>query len=46
MKKEWFAAKELVDLGGLPGTAQGVNQRAKREKLGAASASRCAGKSG
>ncbi|SQI43451.1 Mu DNA-binding domain [Leminorella richardii] len=31
MKKEWFAAKELVDLGGLPGTAQGVNQRAKRE---------------
>lgn len=31
MKKEWFSAKELVGIGGLPGTAQGINQKAKRE---------------
>ncbi|CQI89315.1 MuA-transposase/repressor protein CI DNA-binding protein [Yersinia rohdei] len=31
MKKEWFAAKELAGLDGLPSSPQGVNLMAKRE---------------
>ncbi|PHZ29484.1 putative DNA-binding transcriptional regulator [Yersinia sp. KBS0713] len=31
MKKEWFAAKELAGLEGLPSSPQGVNLMAKRE---------------
>lgn len=32
MKKEWFTAKELVGVAGLPKTPQAVNQRARNEK--------------
>ncbi|CNJ10251.1 DNA-binding protein [Yersinia aldovae] len=31
MKKEWFAAKELAGLEGLPSSPQGINLMAKRE---------------
>lgn len=31
MKKEWYAAKELVGIGGFPTTPQAINQRAKAE---------------
>lgn len=31
MKKEWFTAKELVGIAGLPKTPQAVNQRARKE---------------
>lgn len=32
MKKEWFTAKELVSIAGLPTTPQAINQRAKKEE--------------
>lgn len=32
MKKEWFSTTELIGIGGLPTTVQGINQRAKREE--------------
>ncbi|ANI30735.1 DNA-binding protein [Yersinia entomophaga] len=31
MKKEWFAAKELTGIAGLPSSPQGINLMAKRE---------------
>ncbi|AWK14667.1 DNA-binding protein [Candidatus Fukatsuia symbiotica] len=31
MKKEWFAAKELTGIAGLPSSPQGVNLMAKRQ---------------
>ncbi len=31
MKKEWYTAKELVGLAGLPNSPQGVNLMARRE---------------
>lgn len=31
MKKEWYTAKELTGIGGLPKSPQGVNAKAKRE---------------
>ena len=31
MKKEWYSAKELVGLAGLPSSPQGVNLMARRE---------------
>ncbi|WP_127957575.1 DNA-binding protein [Serratia microhaemolytica] len=31
MKNEWFAAKELIGLKGMPSSPQGVNQMARRE---------------
>ncbi|GFN45505.1 DNA-binding protein [Candidatus Regiella insecticola] len=31
MKKEWFAAKELAGIPGLPSSPQGINLRAKRD---------------
>lgn len=31
MKQEWFAAKELAGVGGLPTTPQGINGMARRE---------------
>ncbi|MCD1125371.1 DNA-binding protein [Jinshanibacter sp. LJY008] len=32
MKKEWFSTRELAGVAGLPGTIQGINQKAHREK--------------
>ncbi|QBH95257.1 putative DNA-binding transcriptional regulator [Limnobaculum zhutongyuii] len=32
MKKEWFSTRELTGVAGLPGTIQGINQKAHREK--------------
>lgn len=32
MRKEWFTAKELIGIAGLPKTPQAVNQRARNEK--------------
>lgn len=32
MKKEWFSTSELTGVGGLPGTTQGINQKARRER--------------
>lgn len=31
MKKEWFSAKELVGISGLPTSTQGINLMARRE---------------
>ncbi|EAU5655751.1 hypothetical protein JOU96_001934 [Salmonella enterica] len=31
MKREWVAVKDLLGLDGLPGTVQGIHQKAKRE---------------
>lgn len=31
MKNEWFAAKELIGLAGLPSSTQGINLMARRE---------------
>lgn len=31
MKKEWFAAKELTGVAGLPSSPQGINLMARRE---------------
>lgn len=31
MKKEWFAASELVGVGGLPKSRQGLNKRARED---------------
>lgn len=31
MKNEWFAAKELVGIAGLPSSTQGINLMARRE---------------
>ena len=31
MKKEWFAAKELTGIAGLPSSPQGINLMARRE---------------
>ncbi|MBJ2067346.1 DNA-binding protein [Serratia odorifera] len=31
MKNEWFAAKELIGIAGLPSSPQGINQMARRE---------------
>lgn len=31
MKKEWYTAKELTGIGGLPKSPQGVNSKARRE---------------
>lgn len=31
MKREWFLAKDLIDIPGLPSTPQGINKRAKIE---------------
>ncbi|AVJ19966.1 DNA-binding protein [Serratia rhizosphaerae] len=32
MKSEWFSAKELTGIAGLPSSPQGINQMARREK--------------
>jgi len=32
MKKEWFAAKELTGIAGLPSSPQGINLMARREE--------------
>ncbi|MFD0708559.1 DNA-binding protein [Photorhabdus luminescens] len=32
MKKEWYSAKELIGVGELPRSPQGVNAKAKREE--------------
>lgn len=32
MKKEWFTAKELVGIAGLPKTPQAINHRARNEQ--------------
>ncbi|AUM42538.1 DNA-binding protein [Salmonella enterica] len=31
MKQEWIAAKDLIGIGGLPSTIQGIHQKAKRD---------------
>ena len=31
MKKQWYAAKELIGIAGLPSSPQGINQKARRE---------------
>ncbi|CNI26907.1 DNA-binding protein [Yersinia ruckeri] len=31
MKKQWFSAKELTGIAGLPSSPQGINQMARRE---------------